>query len=59
MHYAVCGCVHLYYNLLYLILDENTVSSNASSIDNMLAEDGSVDTSSSSTLKYVYFIVIW
>ena len=53
--YIVCYCITI---MLHLIIDENPVSSDSSSIDNMLAEDGSVDTSSSSALKYVR-IVIW
>ena len=48
---------------LHLIADDNPVSSDTSSIDNMLAEEGSMDTSSSNALKYVYFmyviVVIW
>ena len=48
----------LHYNYtIFDHTDENLVSSDSSSIDNMLAEDGSVDTSSSSTLKYVHIII--
>lgn len=56
---GIAGGVCVYVCINILTTDENPASSDASSIDNILGEEGNVDDSSiSNTLKYLLIFVV-